>query len=285
LQLNLATTPPQSAAERERWAGATVDLAFGRWQNGSQVDAEQALRRLDDARIANARACFLRGEMALAAQNKQQASEFWNEGLKLGGEDYRARFALGRLAQDQGEIELAETHYLAAEKDFPGFDEPNMSAELALAALYQRSGRPDDEEAARSRWLRWNSGEYEPRMKVAAWHAKAERWSEAEKLYSEANEVDPFRRKLHAQWAAALEKLGRHADALREYEVTARIPRALDADKPEELTSAERADLLGLQANCLIELGRTDAALARIQQALALDADCKSAKSARARLP
>ena len=285
LQLEVASTQPDKPELRARWIDDTVSLAYGRWQGGSRVDAEQALRRLDQAGAKSPRACFLRGEMAIAAGNKPEARDRWNQGIQLGGEDFRARYALGKLAQDDQEFELAEEHYLAAEKDFPGYDDAQMSAELALAGLYRFTGRPDDEQAARSRWLRWNSGDYEPRMKVAEWHAKAGRWGEAEHLYAEANDIDPFRRKLHQAWAAALVKLARHADALREYEVIARVPVELDADKPETLTTAEKADLLGLQANCLIDLGRTAEASTRIQQALELDADCKSAKSARARLP
>src|SRR6185295_5727531 len=108
LQLDLATTPPKDPAQLERWVDATVSLACGRWQNGFQVDAEQALRRLDQAHAKSARACFLRGEMAIAAGNKPLARDFWNEGISLGGEDYRARFALGRLAQDEKDMEQAE---------------------------------------------------------------------------------------------------------------------------------------------------------------------------------
>ncbi len=285
LQLDLASKPPAGGAERARWIEDNVTLAFGRWQSGARVDAEQALRRLDEANALPARASFLRGEIAMAGADVEAASARWREGLAAGGEDFRVRFALGSLALKANDLQLAEEHFKAAEQDFPGYDDHEMSAELALADLYKQSGRPDDAQAARSRWLRWNSGEYEPRMGVAAWHAKAERWAQAERLYSEANDIDPFRRQLHTKWAEVLVKLGRHADALREYEVSALVPPELDADKPKALSREERAELLAQQANCLIELGRFEDALARIGQALDLDGACESAKAARARLP
>ena len=122
-------------------------------------------------------------------------------------------------------------------------------------------------------------------MTIAAWHASAGRWIEAERLYSQANEVDPFRRKLHIEWAAALVQLKRFAEALREYEVCSKVPPTLDLDKPEALTKPEEADLLGKQASCLVELGRSGEAMQRIEQALQMDSTCASALAARARLP
>ena len=144
LQLELEPKPPENAAARERWVDATVSLAVGRWQNGSRVDAEQMLRRLDGAGAKSPRALFLRGEIALATLDKAQAKALWREGLDLGGEDFRVRFALARMAQDEGDFKAAEMHYLAAEKAFPGYDEGPLSAELALAALYKKTDRPDD---------------------------------------------------------------------------------------------------------------------------------------------
>lgn len=285
LQLELATTAPSAPAARARWVEDTVSLAFGRWQNGAVVDAEQALRRIDAAGARSPRACFLRGEIAMAAGKRDLAQENWLEGLGLGGDDFLVRFALARLAQSAEDFALAEEHYLAAERCFPGFDEVRMSAELALAALYRRTDRPDDANAARSRWLRFDSGDYDQRMLVAQWHGEAGLWAEAERLYAEANDIDPFRRKLHGQWAESLVQLGRHEDALREYEVSALVRAELDADRPEPLTDSERAELLGLQAGCLVDLGRTEEAGARIEAALTLDPECASARAARSRLP
>jgi len=285
LQLELGAKVPRAAEERARWIESTVNLAAGRWQTGARIDAEQALLRLGEARETHPRALFLRGEMALSTGNKPLARSLWQKGLELGGEDYRVRFALGRMAETDGEPEAAEAHFLAAEKAFPGYDEPELCAELSLAKLYAREERVDDQQAALARWLEWNSGEYPVRMQVAAWHAKAGRWKEAERLYSEANDVDPFRRKLHREWATALGKLARHAEALREYQVTALVPVELDLDKPEPLSDSERAELLGLEAGCLVELGRSGEALECIDRALQLDPDCESAKSARERLP
>jgi tetratricopeptide (TPR) repeat protein len=285
LQLELPSKPPSAAQARAEWIDATISLAVGRWQTGARIDAEQVLLRLQDARETAPRALFLRGEMALTAGDKPQARALWKKGLELGGEDYRVRFALGRMAEGENDLEEAERQFLAAEKAFPGYDELELCAELALAKLYKRQDRTDDAQAARARWLDWNSGEYTVHMEVAAWHSAAARWSEAERLYSEANEVDPFRRKLHRLWADVLVQLGRHAEALREYHVVALVPVELDLDKPEPLQAAERADLLGLEASCLVELGRSNEALERIERALTLDPECASAKAARARLP
>jgi len=81
---------------------------------------------------------------------------------------------------------------------------------------------------ARERWLAYNAGELDMRLRVAAWHAEARRFADAARYYQEANEVDPFLRELHAAWGAALMELGRHAEALREFEVALLVPPDLD---------------------------------------------------------
>ena len=285
LQLELPPQPPTAPGPRQRWLEDTLSLAHGHWQSGSRIDAEQVLQRLDGAGLTHPRAEFLRGEISMHAGDKARAIEFWRKGLAQGGEDYRVRFALGRLAVLAGELETAATQFRAAEGLFPGYDDPGMSAETALADVCTELGKTDEAMEARSRWLRWNSGEYEPRLLVAAWHAKAERFAEAQRLYAEANEIDPFRRRLHLEHAEVLRRLERHVEALREYEVAALVPVELDQDRPPPLSDEDRARLLGLQADCLVDMGRLPEALGRIAGALELDPQCETALVARDRIP
>ncbi len=132
-------------------------------------------------------------------------------------------------------------------------------------------------------WCRWNAGEYDARIEVAAWHVENERDERAAELYAEANEVDMFRRDLHIDWARTLERLGRFKEAAREYGVAVAVPPKLDPDhvvfkgpadrlppgvdpenlpasllgslpqemlEPIPLSDSEREELLALQAGC-----------------------------------
>jgi tetratricopeptide (TPR) repeat protein len=287
LALQLPSEPPREPAARERWVRDVCSVAWGHWQSGNPVDAEQALRRLANARLdaEPPRASFLRGEMALSRNDSEVARAHWEKGLALGGDDYRVHMALGKLCVSDGDLERAERHFLDAEDAFPGYDDPEFSAELALAELYQKDERTDEAQDARQRWLRYDSGDYQRRMQVAAWHTEHERPAEAARLYQEANEIDPFRRKLHTAWAEALSSLGRHAEALREFGVALVVPPELDADHPKPLAEEERAQLLGRLAECLLELGRAEEAAARVKEALALDPECAAALAAKKRLP
>lgn len=104
--------------------------------------------------------------------------------------------------------------------------------------------------AARLRWLEWNAGDYEVRARVAGWLAEQGRYAESERLWQEANEVDPFRRHLHYAWGLALRELGRHEEALREFRVAVAVPAELDGDVLQdalgELELAQALELTGL---------------------------------------
>jgi tetratricopeptide (TPR) repeat protein len=100
------------------------------------------------------------------------------------------------------------------------------------------------------RWLEWNSGEFTQRVAVASWLAEKGRHAESERLWEEANQVDPFRRHLHLGWGQALAALGRHAEALREFRVGLAVSVELDGDvqspSTDGLTQGERAGIAGL---------------------------------------
>jgi tetratricopeptide (TPR) repeat protein len=279
-RLGLSADPPADAEDRKRWSETWCTIAWGRWQQGARVDAEQALRRAASAGELPPRARFLQGELKLASGDGEGARAEYEAGLAAGGRDFRARMALGQLALKAGDQEQAAEHFAAAEELFPGYAEKPLAAELLLAEVLGQLGRNDEQQRARERWLAWNSDEYPLRIELARWHAAAGRPAEAERWFREANEIDPFRRALHAEWGAVLEALGRPQEALREYEVALLVPADLELDKeagPPD--GAERARLLTAQARVLVALGRGSEAREVAVRALDLDPTSEEARA------
>jgi tetratricopeptide (TPR) repeat protein len=284
LSFSLASAPPEAPLEREAWEQGTCILAWAHWQAGEKIDAEQALRRLSKAGLQPARALFLQAEMALTRDDKELAKQLWQRGLETGGEDYRVRMALGKIAFGANELDLAREHFEAAERAFPGFDQREFSAELHLAQVHQLQGSEELMMRARERWLAYNAGEFALRIEVAGWHDRNGRFADSARLYGEANEVDPFSSKLHVDWGKALAELDRYAEALREFQVALIVPPELDLDSTGVRSDSQRAELIGRAALLLVELGRIEQAALEVDKALALDPKQTFALQARDRL-
>jgi tetratricopeptide (TPR) repeat protein len=283
LRLSTDAKPGDDAAKK-KLADDLASLAWGEWQAGRRVDAEQALRRCDSTGVELPRASFLRGEMALARGAREDAVRSWKRGLELGGDDFRVRMALGKLALQDGKLDEAEAHFKVAETLFPGYPETELAAELGLAQIAEKREKPDDLQRARERWLAWNE-DYGFSSSLGDWHSAAGRFAEAAQAYERANETDPFRRKLHVAWAKALEGAARWSEAAREWDLATLVPKQLDADQPEPLSDTERADLLGHRALALAKAGHMDEAVKVANEALLLDRDNESAKQALATKP
>jgi tetratricopeptide (TPR) repeat protein len=266
-----AAGAPADPAQASEWRDGWCSVAWGYYQQGKRVDAEQALRKLSQTGELPPRAKFLQAEIALDHKDAEQAQKLYDEGFAAGGEDYRARMASGKLALAAGRLEDAEKHFLAAEKDFPGYAEEGFSAERHLADLYQEQGRADDRMRALERVLAWGSDDQPARVEIARWHVAAGRHADAEPWFRRANEIDPFRRAPHEEWGKCLSTLGRHEEALREFRVTLLVPPDLDLDDQKPTSDAKKAELYGLQALELVELQRDEEARKAAEHALELD--------------
>jgi tetratricopeptide (TPR) repeat protein len=272
LRLETPRVAPGAGVGRAAWQAAVTTRAWGAWQAGRRVDAEDSLRRLRDAGLAGPRAEFLLGEMALMDGDPREALRAWRRGLEAGGEDFRVRAAMARLLAGFGEDEEALEHLAVAEEVFPGFADAGLSAELAVAKIHAEAGREAEAMAARGRWLAWDAGVFEGRLEIAEWCAGEGEWEEAAEWLRQANEVDPFSRELHLEWGEALVELGEWELALREWEVALLVPEELDVLWPAGVTSGERARALAGQARALLELGREQEARDRAAEALGYEA-------------
>jgi len=248
-RFQLTRKPPGEAQARAAWADEWCKVAWGSHLQAKKLDSEEALRLAALAGELPPRGEFLRAELSLAAGEADEAMAAARAGFERGGEDYRARMLLATMLLRRSQGKEALEHLEAAERAFPGFPDAQFSAELALAQHHERAGHVERAMEARLRWLDWNAGDYTERVKVAAWLVEQGRAAEAEVLWHEANEVDPFRRGLHLAWGLTLRSLGRHAEALREFEVALAVPLELDGDvqrgAAEGLTLEEALTLVG----------------------------------------
>jgi len=279
-RLGLAREAPEDPEARAAWRELWCNQAWGAFQTGREVDAEEALRQVRSAGDEPPRALFLRGALAWRSGDHEAALAYYAEAFAKGGESFTARIALGDWYQGQGDLAKAEEQYIAAEAAFPGFDDQSFNAELKLVGVYIELDQEDDAMRAAERFLRYDAGNYPWRRRVAKWHLDEERFTEAAFLYNEANEIDPFSRELHLRWAAALEGAGRDEEALREWRVAAVVPVDLDLEARAPLSDRERADLLGSEARCLVRLERLDEAQETLERARALDDGAQSIEEA-----
>ena len=241
-RFRLARNAPEAQAERAEWQDEWCRVAWGFYWQRKLLDAQEALRTAASAGDLPPRGLFLRGELEVADGKVDGAKAAYREGFARGGEDFRARMALAamllREASELGEdsdlrFAEAEEHLLAAEAAFPGYDQQAFSAELRLAELYELGDRVPEAMEARQRWLGYNAGNFDLRVRLAEWLAENGRHEESVRYWSEANEVDPFRRHLHLAWGRSLRALGRHEEALREFDVGLGVPLELDGDVPQ----------------------------------------------------
>jgi predicted Zn-dependent protease len=270
--LTLPRVAPQAEEARRAWQEAWLDLAFASWQAERRPDAEEALRIATSADAVAPRALFLRALMALADGDTEDGRRLLEGFVAGGGDDYRARLALAEMAAARGDVATTQEQLEAAERAYPGHPDPETAAELALARFHEERGRVDDAMAARERWIAWNADDWRVRLDLARWHVAAGRHAAAVELYEQANEVEPFQRGLHLEWARSLSALGRHAEVLRECDAHGLVPLELDAVAESEADERERAEVHTLRARALLATGRVDEGRAEAERARELAA-------------
>lgn len=283
-KLAVGDSAPKDAARQSEWRDTWCTVAWGQWQNGRRVDAEQVLRKLAQTGELPPRALYLQADMARQRGEIQSARELYERALNSGVEDFMARMQLGKWAFEAEEWNTAETHFAAAERAYPGFPDAPLSAERYLATVYEKLGREDQQFEVLERWLAWDSDDYPVRLRVAQRHAAQGRHERALRFFAEANEIDPFRRALHLEWGKSLSELARHVDAAREFRAALEVPPELDADGADPWSDARRAEVLGREAHELLECERTTEAERRAKEALELDADEARARAVLERL-
>ena len=304
--LRLTQSPPEDGAEKAEWMQDWITVGYSHFQQKNLVDAAEALRRANAAKLDHYRLSNLRASLAMERGDVGEAQKHWQEAYDLGGREYRSLAAMGILLQGSGEFEEALVWFQDAEKSFPGFPQVQISAELLQAKVLEQLDRKEEAMAAKERWLAYNPGEYDLHLEVARWHQEEGRHDIACGWFSRANEVDPFRRNLHLDWAQSLRDAGRWEEAMREYGVALVVPAELDLDHLKggagpiqitpgqngaggeaqaiPLTGAERAEIHYSRAQMAEALERQGEIRHHLAEALLADPDHKASVAWLARL-
>ncbi len=147
---------------------------------------------------------------------------------------------------------------------------PMADMHRVLAALKAARGDSDGSLNELMAACQLDSDDMKTRLEVAGRLKQNERWADVATVLADAALIDPFVPQAHSLYAESLRRTKRFAQAIPAYDsalATAKQP---------------TAELLAGRAECKLEKGELEAALADAEKALELDADSELAKTVKA---
>ena len=178
-------------------------------RRGASVDAQEALRRIDAAGERRSERAFLRGELALAAKQRDQAHDIWKECLDAGGRGLpRSSSAWARSCMDRNEWADAERAFLGGGARLPGLrgGRPRRRA----ASLRALSRAPGSRSRAGKRSNAGSTGipasSRSASMPLPGTPRPVATRRRAAGVSRRRTRSIPFRRGLHRDWGAALQR-------------------------------------------------------------------------------
>jgi tetratricopeptide (TPR) repeat protein len=261
---------------------AWVRLGWARLQRRQTIDAGTALERARKLDPDHPEVVLLGAYLAEQSGRKDLAREGYDRFLGLGEDDLHCRMFLAEQAMRAGDGEGAIRHLEAAKTCFPTLIGKG-SPYLALAKLYEGSGRLEDAIREYEAYTRVAGEDYAVRKKLLKWYEDKGDQDRVAELCREMIEITPFGAnpgrppdlELHREAARAFDALGDRDKALRELEVQVAIVGLLDEDA--RVQAGAVGDHLALGRRYL-EDGRPLDALSEAAAALRLSPDDAKAR-------
>ncbi|MBN1419462.1 MAG: tetratricopeptide repeat protein [Planctomycetes bacterium] len=217
---------------------AHARLAWAAYFGGNRVDVPiHAGRALEiDAEFASAHAVL--GLQAARESKQGEAIDHLRKAI-AGTCAYRfiVLSTLGKLLAEKGEKQDAIAAFEEARTLAPRQSAAGGSGSVLgqLAKLREEAGEAEAAEACLRALVAVDHRDSSSRRTLARRLGARGAWSEAADLFEEIVLSNPFRREAHEELAFALEKAGRPADAVREYEVLLAYPDAPEKEIGEAL--------------------------------------------------
>jgi len=275
-----------------------ITLLPGAARARAQGGAPDAARRVE----AEYRSLLSRGAKAVGSEDFDTARELLERAVRLRPDSVPAHYQLGRAltglkrlkpgAEQFGMVLKLEPKHSGAMMglasidegtgDFPGAERryreamalgPNKAASRALASLLGRQGRGDEASAILRKLLAADPNDADTLFEQALAHAIEGDCPSAIPEFQRVVAAQPARVTALFQLGNCLSRTGRTDEAV---EVLARFRRAA-ADEKARKESEKKVHFALLEADSLAEAGKTEAAAAKVREAIAADPGSASA--------
>lgn len=204
----------KAAAARPDDAAAHADLAIGylvaQEADKARASAAEALKREPQ----NRKALWVVAELAFGGEKWPAARAAYEALIAAGGDGYDARMRLAAIALRSNDLGELEAQLTRAKKLDPERSEPY----LLLAEQYAKQGRDADALKELEKYVLIEQMEYGPAKKVVDRYVAQKAWAKVREYGEIAVMINPYDPDLHVALATAYEELGRHDDAIYEYE-------------------------------------------------------------------
>jgi protein O-GlcNAc transferase len=188
-------------------------------RGGGSAEAAESLQQAAALDAANFDARFYLGRVLYAARDYEGAARNLREAVALRPKHAEARFFLGTVLEAAGDSAAALVEYqtlAAAEPD-------SAYGLLGTGALLIKQNKLDEALAALKRAVALAPADFEAHLALGRAHALKEQFNEAVAALEQAVALAPDRADAHYQLGLALRRLGRTAEAAREFKIVDRL--------------------------------------------------------------
>jgi len=263
-----------------------IKAAWACLRNNKSIDALYYLNMLpedhdfaEDILLIQAEISFLKGRL-------DHAEETYKKAIDLGADDLFAWRTLGIIASKKRDKDTAINYLLKAKACFPSYISSGSPSMMLLNTYTQNEMKLEAVMEIES-LVQQGLVDIDMILTAAKYHDEMGKLNKAYLFYDEAMHIDPFRIRLHIDFARICRLLSKYSLALEELEIALNVKTEHEPKRdPNQLSVGEKtdinqdvADIYAEKGAVLYELDKQDEALVSVNMALSLKSGHPQAKS------
>ncbi len=205
-----------------------VQIGWGYAARGADADAARYVRLALLDQPDHGPALLLHAELMRRRGAKEEAAQTFARGFAAGADDFDSRIRYAELLEAADDPEGAIAQYQFAKRCWPRCTEQAVAPSLRVARVLRKLGREVDAMAELAGYCALTGRAFQPRLDLAAFHAKQGERTLEIRFLEEALQIDPFMQDLHVRLGDAYVATTRPGEAIREYRVALAVPTSLD---------------------------------------------------------